>query len=179
MKKRKIFKVIITLMVSGISCFALDRNDLQESENGLHDTFCDFREWMYPMVSNIFNKQSNMEQKYFRRKIIKYSYQLASFSYGDREYQESISFFLNKIADNKNPINTTPSLVINDENNQYHNMIYSISNILYKLFTHQIIFLNKKFIDYKLLNYINTNPYHTIYHKHFSSYFVETEKPMH
>lgn len=157
MKKniKKISKAIVLLAMSGISSYAIDENEARFSDLISHGMKCELTDWMYPIVINIFNQKSLIEQQYIRKEIIENSLQIAGRICGVKEGQEKIASYLRKIANDENPINESPLLAMEDQNNPNYQLVTEIGKILYKIITGQAYILDEEVVGSKSLILLN------------------------
>ncbi len=144
-------------MINVFSC-AIEENDSDLSDCSREIVKYNFSnkytivDWMPPLAKSIFDKKSFIKQEMIKTKISQYSFQIASLLITNKKDKKKISTYLYKIANNNNPINENPLLAIEDNQNKYHNIAINISNILYKIITKQIIFVNQSVVYSKYFN---------------------------
>ena len=147
-----IFKgIIFSIIINVLSC-AIDESDSDLSDCSKEIIKHNFSkkytivDWMPPITKNIFNQKSYFEQQLIKDEIIKHSFQITELMGIRKKNKEKISNYLCKIANDKNPIHESPIVAMEDIFNKYHNITIIISNILTKIITNQIIFVNQSVI---------------------------------
>lgn len=161
---KKSFLGIVLLAISIGMSAAMDEKEPSSADikKNVHEASegYKFTDWMNCLGRNTFDSMDAENQQMFRELVAKQADQLTSLIYegyghkGIKDEREKIAGYIRQIAQDQNPIGETPLSVKKNKENSNHQWVIGIENVLFKLITGQLLFMNGILADSQILKYL-------------------------